>query len=77
MWEPYKNGFRAHLQLERSLSDATVQAYEADLEKFTQYLEIKEPTATPSSIKLDHLQGFIKWISELGMTATSQSRIVS
>jgi integrase/recombinase XerD len=77
MWEPYKNGFRAHLQLERSLSDATVQAYEADLEKFTQYLEIKEPTSTPSSIKLDHLQGFIKWISELGMTATSQSRIVS
>jgi integrase/recombinase XerD len=77
MWEPYKNGFRAHLQLERSLSDATVQAYEADLEKFTQYLEMKEPTSTPSSIKLDHLQGFIKWISELGMTATSQSRIVS
>ena len=77
MWEPYKNGFKAHLQLERSLSDATVQAYVADLDKFTQYLELKAPTASPTTISLDHLQDFVRWISELGMTATSQSRIIS
>lgn len=77
MWEPYKNGFKAYLQLERSLSDATVDAYLADLEKFTQYLSMTDPTLGPSSIQLNHLQSFVKWIAELGMTATSQSRIMS
>lgn len=77
MWEPYKNGFKAHLQLERSLSDATVQAYVADLDKFTQYLELHDGTASPTSIRLSQLQGFLKWIGGLGMTASSQSRIIS
>jgi integrase/recombinase XerD len=77
MWEPYKNGFKAHLQLERSLSDATVGAYLADLDKFTQYLSLHEPASGPSSIRPGHLQDFVKWIAGLGMTATSQSRIMS
>lgn len=77
MWEPYKNGFKAHLQLERSLSDATVGAYLADLDKFTQFLSLHDPASGPSSIEPAHLQDFVKWIAELGMTATSQSRIMS
>jgi integrase/recombinase XerD len=77
MWEPYKKGFKAHLQLERSLSDATVEAYLADVDKFTQYLSFEEGSVQPSGITLRHLQAFLKWIGELGMTATSQSRIIS
>lgn len=77
MWEPYKHGFKAHLQLERSLSDATVDAYLADVDKLTQFLSLTDPTLGPSSIQLQHLQDFLKWITELGMTATSQSRIMS
>lgn len=77
MWEPYKNGFKAHLQLERSLSDATVGAYLTDLDKFTQFLSLRDPVSGPSSIEPAHLQDFVKWIAELGMTATSQSRIMS
>ena len=30
MWEPYKKGFKAYLQLEKSLSDNSVQAYLRD-----------------------------------------------
>lgn len=77
MWEPYKNGFKAHLQLERSLSDATVAAYLADVDKFTQYLAQASLNLVPSGITLQHLQDFLKWIGGLGMTATSQSRIIS
>lgn len=77
MWEPYKNGFKAHLQLERSLSDATVAAYLADVDKFTQYLAQASLNLAPSGITLQHLQDFLKWIGGLGMTATSQSRIIS
>jgi len=77
MWEGYKKGFKAHLQLERSLSEATVEAYLNDVEKFTQYLELREPSLAPNGVAQKHLQDFLKWIGELGMTASSQSRMVS
>ncbi|RYF82061.1 MAG: tyrosine recombinase XerD, partial [Chitinophagaceae bacterium] len=77
MWEPYKKGFKAYLQLERSLSDNSVIAYLSDLEKFTQFLLNNELKKNPSEIDLTILQQFIKWIAELGMTQTSQARIIS
>ena len=77
MWESYRNGFKAHLQLERSLSTASVDAYLGDFEKLTQYLSLYDLHATPSSITLDQLQDFLKWTAQLGMTASSQSRMIS
>ena len=77
MWEPYKKGFKAYLQLERSLSDNSVEAYMRDIEKLTQYLQQTSTLKTPEEIKLTDLQHFIKWIGELGMSATSQARIIS
>ncbi len=77
MWEPYRNGFKAHLQLERSLSSASVEAYLGDLEKLTQYLSLHDSKATPASVTLDQLQDFLKWAAQLGMTASSQSRLIS
>jgi integrase/recombinase XerD len=70
MWEPYKKGFRAFLQLERSLSENSVEAYGRDIEKLTQFLQ-------QHGIELTDLQQFIKWVAELGMTPTSQARIIS
>jgi len=77
MWEPYRNGFKAHLQLERSLSAASVDAYLGDLDKLLQYLSLHENKATPASVTLDQLQDFLKWAAQLGMTASSQSRLIS
>lgn len=77
MWQPYKNGFKAYLQLERSLSDNSVEAYLRDIEKFTQFLEIKNDLRNPDAIELKDFQEFVKWIHELGMTPSSQSRIIS
>jgi integrase/recombinase XerD len=77
MWEGYKKGFKAHLQLERSLSGATVEAYLSDVEKLTQYLSLFQPTMAPPAVEQKHLQDFLKWIGGLGMTASSQSRLVS
>lgn len=77
MWEPYKKGFKAYLQLERSLSDNSVIAYQSDLEKLTQFLLSNELKLSPSELDLKILQGFIKWIAELGMSQTSQARIIS
>ncbi len=77
MWEVYKNGYRAWLQLEKSLSEHSVAAYLSDLDKLTQFLQEKEKSLAPSKVRLHHLQEFTAWINELGMTATSQARIIS
>ena len=77
MWEPYKTGFRSYLQLEKSLSDNTVQAYGRDIDLFTQYLQEQQQLLSPDQVTLKDLQGFLKNIGELGMTATSQARIIS
>ena len=77
MWEAYKNGFKSWLQLEKSLSDNSVEAYLHDIEKFTTYLIAKDLKVTPADIDLKELERFVKWVHELGMTATSQARIIS
>jgi integrase/recombinase XerD len=77
MWEAYKKGFKAYLQLEKSLSDNSVEAYLHDIEKLTAYLEVSNDLKTPQQIDLKDLEKFIQWIMELGMTAGSQARIIS
>ncbi|WEK33780.1 MAG: site-specific tyrosine recombinase XerD [Candidatus Pseudobacter hemicellulosilyticus] len=77
MWEPHKLGFKAHLQLERSLSDNSVEAYLGDLDKLTQFLALQHASVEPGDITLKDLQAFVHWIAQLGMTATSQARIIS
>jgi integrase/recombinase XerD len=77
MWEPYKKGFKAYLQLEKSLSENTVQAYLRDIELLTQHLLENKSLQSPADITLKDLQHFVKNIAELGMTASSQARIIS
>jgi len=48
MWEPYKKGFKAYLQLEKSLADNSVEAYLRDIEKLTQYLLLENKTQLQS-----------------------------
>ena len=77
MWDSYKKGFKAYLQLERSLSDNSVEAYLRDIEKLTEFLQDSRHLKTPGEIDLKDLEKFVKWISQLGMTPTSQARIIS
>jgi integrase/recombinase XerD len=77
MWAAEKKGFKAWLQLEKSLSDHSVDAYLRDLEKLLQYLSLEEKSIAIENIQLKDLQIFLKWIGGLGMTASSQSRIIS
>jgi integrase/recombinase XerD len=77
MWAAEKKGFKAWLQLEKSLSDHSVEAYLRDIEKLTQFLSLQPTASAIDNIRLPDLQAFLKWISGLGMTASSQSRIIS
>jgi integrase/recombinase XerD len=77
MWDSYKKGFKAYLQLEKSLSDNSVEAYLHDIEKLTQYLQETSSSKTPAAIQPDDLRQFVHWIAGLGMTPSSQARIIS
>ena len=77
MWIVYKKGFKAWLQLEKSLSKNSVLAYMSDIERLTQYLSISNENMKPGEVHLKLLENFLQWINELGMTPSSQSRIIS
>lgn len=77
IWDSYIKGFTAWLRLERALSMNSIQAYQHDIEKLTQFLEFKQLKLGPGEVKLDHLKEFVKWVMELGMDARSQARMIS
>lgn len=77
MWDAYKKGFKAYLQLEKSLSDNSVEAYLRDVDKLIEFLQATQNAKAPAQVELKELQLFVKWVGELGMTATSQARIIS
>ena len=76
-WTTYIKGFKSYLQLERSLSTNSVEAYQHDIEKLCQFLDAKKINASPEEINLPTLREFLRWITELGMMPTSQARIIS
>jgi integrase/recombinase XerD len=76
-WKPYIQGYKSFLQLERSLSGNSVEAYLHDVNKLLQFLEYKKLDLSPKEIELQHLQDFVKWVNELGMVAQSQARMIS
>ncbi len=76
-WKSYVNGYQSFLRLEKSLSLNSIEAYLHDVEKLIQYLEFSSNKSGPGQVTLKDLQEFLKWITGLGMTATSQARIVS
>ena len=68
MWDAFKKGFLVHLQLEKSLSPNTIDAYGLDLEKLIQFMQLRGIKAGPEGISLKDLQEYIKWIAELGLS---------
>ena len=77
MWESSIKGFAAYLQLERSLSANSVEAYLRDIRKLTSYLQMQSIHLSPEGLSLEILQKFIHYIAELGLEPTSQARLIS
>ncbi len=76
-WDFYIKQFKNYLKLERSLSDNSIDAYIHDIVKLKQFLEISNLQVSPIDIDLTHLQEFLQYINELGLSAYSQARILS
>lgn len=69
--------FKNYLKLERSLSDNSVQAYIRDIEKLSQFFELKNLEIDPVDVTSHNLQDFIQYVNELGLAPHSQARILS
>jgi integrase/recombinase XerD len=76
-WKSDILGFKTYLRLEKSLSANTIEAYVHDIEKLVQFLDYTNVGLGATQLKTEHLRNFLKWVNELGMTATSQARILS
>jgi integrase/recombinase XerD len=58
-WNPYIRGFKAFLQLEKSLSVNSVDAYIHDVEKLTQYFEIAGIAIPPEKLNFIICRNFL------------------
>lgn len=76
-WDTAIIQFKNFLKLEKSLSANTITAYEADLNKFVNFLKTKKIQTTPVQITFQNIKDFITWINEIGLHARSQARIIS
>jgi integrase/recombinase XerD len=67
--------YHMYLKLEKALSENTIAAYEADLQKLRDYL--KDAHILAEKAETAHLRDFIIDISDAGVHARSQARIIS
>lgn len=67
--------YRNYLLLERSLSENSIDAYMTDLGKLILFLDSENLKL--SEVKLEHLQGFIAELYDLGISPRSIARIIS
>jgi integrase/recombinase XerD len=64
-----------HCRFERGLSENTIAAYEHDLLRYFEFLEIDD--LSPLEVDIRGLERFLALVSELGLSVRSQSRAVS
>lgn len=74
----YLRGFKAYLQLEKGLSDLSVESYLRDVGKLNEYLTGKYPQDTRlNAVSRVDCEEFVAWLAELGIAQSSQARTIA
>ena len=76
-WQITLDSFAAYLTLTRGYSENTVAAYTGDISKLPAYYELRGWDLTPATTEAFHLDGFVVYLAELGLAASSQARLIS
>ena len=69
------DSYRAHILLERGLSENTRDAYTRDVDKLLSFLA--DEGVRPEAATLDHLHRFAFALADIGISPTSVARILS
>ena len=77
MWKSYIKGFKAYLQLERSMSENTIEAYLHDVAMLEGHILENYPGLGLEKITLEHLQSLLVSINEMELSAGTQARVLS
>ena len=76
-WDTLIRQFSNYLKLERSLSENSIQAYVRDVAKLRQFIDNSNMELSPVAVTPVVIQEFVQTLGEVGMSAYSQSRILS
>lgn len=76
-WETLIRQFANYLRLERSLSKNSIQAYVRDVTKLKQFVDISNLEVSPQHVSTEIIENFVMHLGELGLSAYSQSRMLS
>ena len=76
-WPQALQQFEGYLKLEKSLSANSVEAYGRDVRKFQQHLVFERINGRPDQTTTKQLRDFLNTLTDLGLGATSQARVLS
>lgn len=76
-WDAEISDFKNYLKLERGLSDNSIEAYLRDIGKLKAYCAAPEVAVEVAAVTPQILTSFLATISQLGLSAHSQARIIS
>ena len=77
MFQSYIKGFKSYLQLERSMSLNTIEAYLHDVEMLYHHIQDTYPDVTVEAIQKEHVVSLLQLINKLELAASTQARILS
>ncbi len=77
-WEQEIKEYKIFIELEKGLSENSIGAYLNDIGKLKEYItEIRNLPLNPEFIQFKHLQDFIMYIAQLGVSSATQARLIS
>jgi len=76
-WETAIEKFKTYLQLEKSLSQNSIDAYANDINKLIKFLNANYDGILPTTVVYPHLKAFIASINDAGTSPRTQARVIS
>lgn len=74
LWSEAISSFKNYLKLERGLAENSVESYLRDVTKLSTFVQNGVP---PLQVSEEDLHRFLTFLTEIGMSSTSQARILS
>ncbi len=77
-WKNQIENYKSFLKLEKGLSENSIDAYLNDLRKLYEYItDIRNIQIQPQFIHTKHLEEFVIYMAQLGISQTTQARMIS
>jgi len=77
MWQACIKGYKAFLQIEKSLAPASIDAYLHDIAMLQVFMQAQYPDVGVAAVSPAHLSAFLSSIRDKELAASSQARMVS